>query len=150
MNKNQKILTIQQQNYLETVYDLSLEAGHTHVKDIAAKLSKSMPSVTEAMRKLAKKGYVNYDIRRNITLTELGIKIGKELAERHNILADFYSKILGCPYARAQKIACKVEHVVDKKFCSRLAGFAKFILSCEKENRKLVKEFHDYYNRPNY
>lgn len=74
MQKNLKKLTMKQQNYLEAIYELSDEQGQAHVKDIAEKLNKSMPSVTEAMRKLSEKGYVQYDVRRNVSLTDCGMQ----------------------------------------------------------------------------
>lgn len=147
MTEKLKTLSLKQQTYLETVYDLSLKGGHTHIKLIAEKLSKRMPSVTEAMRKLADKNLINYDVRKNISLTSFGWKMAKELDERHNILADFYCKILGCPFSKAQNIACKVEHIVDTTFCSRLAGFASFIRAKEDEGIELIKEFKDYYTK---
>ena len=145
MKINPKELTIHQQNYVETVYEISNEEGYTHVKDVATKLKKSMPSVSEAMRKLSRKGYVNYDVRKNISLSESGLEMAQELDKRHKILADFYSQILGCPISKAQRIACQVEHIVDTNFCSRMAGFASFLRAKENENLNIIKEFRDYY-----
>ena len=139
------MLTMKQQSYLETIYELSIEQGHTHIKDIAHKLTKSMPTVTEVMKKLSQKGYILYDVRKNISLTNTGMQMARELDERHKILADFYNKILGCPTPRAQKIACQVEHIVDTAFCSRLAGFASFLRQKETEDIDLIKEFQDHY-----
>ena len=102
MTEKLKTISLKQQTYLETVYDLSLKEGHTHIKLIAEKLSISMPSVTEAVRRLAEKKLIDYDIRKNISLTSAGWQIAKELEERHNILADFYCRILGCPFYKAQ------------------------------------------------
>ena len=147
MNKSNKNLTIQQQNYLETVYELGNEEGHAHVKDIAMKLKKSMPSVTEAMRKLSEKGYVRYDVRKNVSLTASGMQLAQELDERHKILADFYSKILGCPISKAQRIACEVEHIVDATFCYRLAVFASFLRAKEDDGIEIIQEYKDYYTQ---
>ena len=75
------------------------------------------------------------------------MQMAEELDDRHKILADFYSRILGCPISKAQKIACQVEHIVDTTFCSRLAGFASFIREKENKDLYLIKEFQDYYKR---
>ena len=147
MNEKLKTISLKQQTYLETIYDLSLKEGHTHIKLIAEKLSKRMPSVTEVMRKLAEKKLINYDVRKNVSLTSFGRKMAKELDERHNILADFYCRILGCPFSKAHKIACKVEHVVDTAFCSRLAGFASFVRTKENDGIELIEEFKEYYTK---
>ena len=142
-----KKLSVKQQVYLETIYDLSVSEGHAHVKSIADRLSISMPSVTEVMRKLADKNLINYDVRKNISLTPEGKTIAIELDKRHSVLADFFAKILGCPSSKAQTIACKVEHVVDSDFCDRLAGFADFFQDKEENGIELIKEFKEFYER---
>ena len=147
MQKKFKDISLKQQIYLETIYDLSMESGHAHVKSIAERLSNRMPSVTEAMRILAEIKLINYDVRKNVSLTEYGRKIAEELDKRHSVLADYYAKILGCPPSKAQTIACKVEHVVDEDFCARLSGFASFIRYKEEQGIELIKEFKGYYEK---
>ena len=142
-----KNISLKQQIYLETIYDLSVSEGHAHVKSIAERLSIRMPSVSEVMRKLAEKKLINYDVRKNISLTPEGKKIAIELDKRHSVLADFFAKILGCPASKAQSIACKVEHVVDSDFCDRLAGFADFFQDKEENGIELIKEFKDFYQK---
>ncbi len=147
MTEKFKNISLKQQIYLETIYDLSVSNGHAHVKSIAERLSVRMPSVTEVMRKLAEKELINYDVRKNISLSEEGKKIAIELDKRHSVLADFYAKILGCPASKAQTIACKVEHVVDSEFCDRLAEFASFIRNKEENGIELIKEFQQFYKK---
>jgi DtxR family transcriptional regulator, Mn-dependent transcriptional regulator len=142
-----KNLSLKQQIYLETIYDLSMSEGHAHVKSIAERLSIRMPSVTEVMRKLAEKKLINYDVRKNISLTVEGKRIAKELDKRHGVLADFFAKIIGCPTSKAQTIACKVEHVVDADFCDRLTGFASFFRDKEENGVELIKEFKAFYEK---
>lgn len=124
MAEKLKKISLKQQIYLETIYDLSQKEGHAHVKAIAEKLSISMPSVSEAVQKLAEKKLIKHDVRKNVSLSKEGEKIAKELDKRHRILADFFTKALGYPPDKAQSLACRVEHVVDADFCERLAGFA--------------------------
>lgn len=142
-----KNISLKQQIYLETIYDLSRGDGHAHVKLIAERLSNRMPSVTEVMRKLADKKLINYDVRKNISLTCEGKKIAKELDKRHGVLADFFAKIIGCPHSKAQAIACKIEHVVDADFCNRLQGFASFLRDKEESGMGLIKEFKEFYKK---
>jgi DtxR family transcriptional regulator, Mn-dependent transcriptional regulator len=147
MTEKFKKISLKQQIYLETIYDLSMSEGHAHVKSIAERLSIRMPSVTEVMRKLADKKLINYDVRKNISLTIEGEKLAKELDKRHSVLADFFAKILGCPASKAQTIACKVEHFVDADFCDRLAGFANFFQDKEENGVELIKEFKEFYEK---
>jgi len=147
MTEKFKNISLKQQIYLETIYDLSVNEGHAHVKSIAERLSIRMPSVTEVMHKLAEKKLINYDVRKNISLTIEGGEIAIELDKRHSVLADFFAKILGCPASKAQSIACKVEHVVDSDFCDRLAGFADFFQDKEENGIELIKEFKEFYEK---
>ncbi len=143
-------LTLHQQIYLETIHGLCKSHGHAHTKKIAEELGIKMPSVTEALRSLAEKDLINYQARKNITLTETGNKIASELEKRHNILADFFYNILGCPKTRSEEIACRVEHVIDEAFRERLAQFASFLREEMKSgDNDPIKEFQRRYNRRN-
>jgi len=120
MGKRSFQLTLPQQNYLETIHELCQRHGHAHSKAIAAKLKVTMASVTEAVQGLATLGLVNYRLRKAITLTVKGKRMAIELETRHRVLAEFFNRILGCTKKRADELACRVEHVVDKKFITRL------------------------------
>lgn len=120
-------LSLPQQNYIETIYELCLEHDHAHTKAIAEKLNVKMASVTEAMLNLADQGLVNYHARQPVTLTEEGMKFANKLHKRHKILADFFSAI-GCDSALAEKTACRVEHSIDDEVSDLI----------EKLNQKLI------------
>lgn len=120
-------LTLNQQNYIETIHHLCLTHGHAHTKAIADMLNVKMASVTEAAQGLAAIGLVNYNVRQTITLTSHGKNIAGELSKRHSILANFFNEILGYGEKRANKIACRMEHIIDPEFRIRLADFIKFM-----------------------
>ena len=105
-------LSLVQQNYIETIYSLCMEHGHAHTKDIAEALHIRMASATEVMQALSASGYINYNKRRAVTLTDKGLEIARELHRRHSILADFF-RMIGCPEDLAEEAACKVEHNID-------------------------------------
>jgi len=113
-------LSLPRQNYLETIFALCEAHGHAHGKMIAERMGVRMPSVSEALRGLAEAGLVHYRQRQAVTLTEKGMAIARELAERHAVLAAFYERILGCTRRRADELACRVEHVVDADFIRRM------------------------------
>ncbi len=127
MGEKTTSLTLNQQNYIETIYSLCLAHEHAHVKAIAQKLRIKMASVTEAMQTLASMGLVNYTVRSTITLTQAGEEIARELHGRHEVLAAFFHEILGCAPDKANSIACKVEHVIDPELRERLSGFIQFL-----------------------
>jgi DtxR family transcriptional regulator, Mn-dependent transcriptional regulator len=105
-------LSLHQQNYIETIYELCMEHEHAHTKAIADKLNIKMASVTEAMLSLAAQGLIIYHPRQPVTLTEAGIKVADKLHKRHQILANFFA-LIGCDLDSAEKTACRVEHNID-------------------------------------
>ena len=105
-------LSLPQQNYIETIYELCLVHEHAHTKAIAEKLNIRMASVTEAMLSLAAQGLVNYHARKPVTLTNAGMQVAEKLHKRHQILANFFS-LIGCNTDTAEKTACRVEHSID-------------------------------------
>ncbi len=145
MKIQQLNISLNQQNYLETIYDLCENHGHAHTKMIAEKLGIKMASVTEALRSLSQKGLVNYEVRKTITLTELGLNVATELERRHKIIADFLHNILGCPVERADEAACRIEHVIDEKLKDRFAEFAQFIKNESDNGDDLIGRFQKSY-----
>ena len=63
-------MTIAMQNYLELIYELSLDGKKARVSDIAKQLGVSKPSVNNAVVVLAKDGYVDYEKYADIKLTD--------------------------------------------------------------------------------
>jgi DtxR family transcriptional regulator, Mn-dependent transcriptional regulator len=131
-NQNFDNISLHQQEYIETIYTLckSGEHKHAHAKDIAAALNIKMPSVTEALRNLHNMGLINYEVRKAVTLTEIGEKVGVELNKRHQVFSDFFIDILGVDKERAENVACRIEHVIDKEIRE---VFSEFI-DCLKNN----------------
>lgn len=138
-------ITLNQQNYIETIYELCLEHGHAHTKTIADSMGIKMTSVTEAVRGLAVKGLVHYEARKNITLSAAGEAIARDLFKRHTILADFFCNVLGCSRDRAEGAACRIEHVIDEKLQSRWAEFAQFIKEESEKGEDLIRKFQQSY-----
>jgi len=55
----------------------------------------------------------------DVRLTSSGEKMAAEVNRRHNILARFFSLILGIEESMAQTDACKVEHVLSANTMGR-------------------------------
>ena len=141
-------LTLNQERYIETIFDLSETHGHAHTKSIAEALNIRMASVTEAIRSLSEKGLVNYQVRKTITLTKSGLMIAKRLNRRHQSFAEFFKKILGCHADEADEAACKIEHVINDHLRHRIDKFVEF--TEDEKNRdylKFVKTFQEEYKK---
>lgn len=101
------------EDYLETIFNLEKANRVARVKDIAANLKVTMPSVTGALKILKEKNLVNYEKNSFISLTKKGLKIAKVVLNKHRTLTRFLETILIIPSERAQDMACKMEHAID-------------------------------------
>ncbi len=117
---------MEKEDYLETIYNLQKENGHVRVSDIASELKLSKPSVTQMMQRLDKDGCINYQPYLPLKLTPKGKKIGKDVAEKHSVLADFFT-ILGVSKATQEKDIHGIEHFLSPITLKRLKGATKFL-----------------------
>ena len=109
------------EDYLETIYMLSLEQEAVRSIDVARHLGFSKPSVSVAMKRLRENGYVNMDDSNHLTLTETGKEIAVKVFERHNVLAG-YLRSVGVSADTAARDACRLEHVLSEESFQILKG----------------------------
>jgi Mn-dependent DtxR family transcriptional regulator len=79
------------EDYLEQIHNLIEGKGYARVVDIAKNLDISQASVTNMIQRLDAEGYVVYERYRGVVMTELGKKIGQEIARRHEVLTRLLS-----------------------------------------------------------
>lgn len=107
------------EDYLETIYMLSLEKDVVRSIDVAKHLGFSKPSVSVAMKRLRENGFVNMDDNNYLTLTDSGKAIAVKVYERHNVLIS-YLKSIGVSPETAAKDACRIEHVLSEETFQRI------------------------------
>jgi DtxR family Mn-dependent transcriptional regulator len=112
------------EDYLETIYLLEQEKDAVRVNDIAKELSISLPSVTGCIRRLARKGLLEYEKYGPIRLTPKGRRLGRGVYEKHKLLAEFFM-LLGVDEKTAVHDACLAEHILSNKTLDKLRSFVK-------------------------
>ncbi len=110
------------EDYLETILILS-KKGNVRAIDIVNELNYSKPSVSIAMKKLKENGYIEIN-NSNITLTDQGFKIAKNVYERHEIISEALIK-LGVKKETALIDACKIEHDLSEESFIAIKNFLK-------------------------
>ena len=100
------------EDYLETIYMLSLSQDSVRSIDVARHLGFSKPSVSRAMRLLREAGYVQTDENGFLQLTETGSERAQKIYERHTVLSAYLKKI-GVSDEVAVDDACKLEHYMS-------------------------------------
>ena len=131
------------EGYLQTIYELTAEKGYTRIKDIAERLRVKPASVSEMMQKLADRGYVIYEKRLFVALTEKGKKVAEDIRERREILIKFLVTI-GVPKDIAEKDACIIEHALHCETVNQLKNFVKFIENSPEVDPKWLQHFREY------
>ena len=107
-------LTSSQEDYLEAIHAIAAEGRDVCVRDIAARLSVAMPSVTGAMRRLSALGLVRHGRYDYVELTAEGKRRAAGVAGRHALLKRFLKEALGVDEKTAEADACAIEHHVSE------------------------------------
>lgn len=110
------------ENYLEAIFVLHKQTGHVRSIDIANHLDLSRPSVSKAMKKLEESGHIVMEADGEIVLTESGLRIGREIDDRHQTLLKLLIHI-GVSEDIAEEDACKIEHALSKETFAALKAF---------------------------
>lgn len=102
------------QNYLETIYILSLKQNEVHAIDVCTYLSYSRPTVSIVLRQMRENGLVTVDDLNHIHLTDEGLAIASALYERHTVISELLMS-LGVSPDIAVRDACKIEHDLSQE-----------------------------------
>jgi len=137
-------LTASLEDYLEAISQIIDEKEAVRPKDIAKRLKVSNPSVTGALRSLADKGLIKYTPYDVITLTSFGKTAATDVIRRHEVLRDFFIRVLAVEEHDADKGACKMEHSIPRVILERFIRFAEFVDVCPRGGSRWIEGF-DYY-----
>lgn len=117
------------EGYLEVILDLNEENESIRVTDLAEKLQVAKSSVNQAVTKLVELKLLAHERYGPLELTGLGEAKARKIRERHRILTQFFSEILGVDLKTAEKDACSIEHYISpitmEKLVDYLAGLIK-------------------------
>ena len=114
------------QRYIDEIYLISRKkkGGWVSNREIAESLHVEPASVTGMLEKLKKKGLIKWEPRKAIRLTEEGKKIAKQLNEIHNLLYQFFAKVLNIEDEDAiEKLSCEIEHHITRDVKNSLENF---------------------------
>ena len=126
------------EDYLEEIYRISQSGETVRVTDIAACLNVSLPSVTNALKKLSEANYIKYRPYRDIVLSEKGKSLGYFLVERNKVIREFL-KIIGSK-CNVVAEAEAIEHYLSLPTIAAFINLVKFA----KEHPLWLEEFVKY------
>lgn len=120
------------ENYLKVIFVLNIEMGRPFAKtfDIATLLGVSLPSVTEMLQKLSKRGYIDYVPRKGAILRQKYIDVAMRLLRRNRLIKRFLIDILKISRDNAYRIACQMEHIMTDEMEQKLDEFLGYPKTC--------------------
>jgi Mn-dependent DtxR family transcriptional regulator len=113
------------EDYIEQIYILIEDKGYARVSDIAEALSVHPSSVTKMVQKLDKDEYLVYEKYRGLMLTSKGMKIGKRLVYRHELLEQLL-KIIGVKDENIYNDVEGIEHHLSWDSIDRIGDLIQF------------------------
>lgn len=145
----EKKLTASMEDYLEIIYLLVQKNKLARAKDIADHLGVKKPSVTGALRVLSSLGLIKYSPYGYIDLTDEGNSKASKIFRRHEILKQFFVKILRVDPQKAEDDACKVEHAISDSTLEKLVNFMHFIEHCPRTGFDWLNLLENYCQKGN-
>ncbi len=110
------------ENYLEVLYDLSLEGEPIRTTSIAQALALSPASVTEMVQRLASEGFLEYKRYHGVHLTPKGIAMATDVRRKRRLLQVFLINVLGLELELAEEEAHRIEHAISTEVEDRLCA----------------------------
>lgn len=110
------------EDYLETIYSLSLENKTVRAIDIARDRGFSRPSVSIALKKLISDKLITVSEDGNITLTKTGTQLALQTYDRHLTISQLLLS-MGVSKETAYEDACKMEHSVSDETLEKIKIF---------------------------
>ena len=97
------------EDHLERIQELVDRKGYARVSDIADSLGLSKSAVSNMVRRLAARGFVNYEKYRGFTLTPQGQAVASHIKVRHQTLTELL-QLLGLSPATVEQEVEVIEH----------------------------------------
>ena len=129
------------EDYLEAIFHIIAQKQVARAKDISKRLKVGASSVTGALRSLADRGLINYAPYDVITLTGKGTTAAEDVVRRHEVLRDFFVKVLAIDGDEADEAACRMEHSITKSILERFIEFAEFLEVCPRGGAEWLAGF---------
>jgi DtxR family transcriptional regulator, manganese transport regulator len=113
------------EDHLERIQELVDQKGYARVADIATSLHLSRSAVSNMVRRLARRGFVNYERYRGLTLTAEGKAVAQHISVRHQTLTELLQLLGLSPETIEQEVEVIEHHLRPEtlKVFSKLVRF---------------------------
>lgn len=120
-------MTTSEENYLKVIYHLSnLSPKGVNTNAIAAMLDTKASSVTDMLKKLSEKDWINYQKYQGVSLTYKGKLNAKIIVRKHRLWEVFLVEKLGFAWDEVHEVAEELEHIKSEKLINQLDQFLNY------------------------
>ncbi|MDR4889893.1 metal-dependent transcriptional regulator [Fredinandcohnia sp. QZ13] len=116
------MISAKRETYLLEIYANLNEEGFTRVSQLAKSLNVSVPSASKMAKKLKEDGLIEFQRYGNLTLTEKGNRLAKELALNHEVLSRFF-QLIKVEDEEIEKEVKKIESHISSDVIKKLDDF---------------------------
>ncbi|MGA2656725.1 MAG: iron dependent repressor, metal binding and dimerization domain protein [Verrucomicrobiota bacterium] len=134
--------SVSMEDHLERIQQLVALKGYARVADIAQSLGRSRPAVSNMVRRLAGRGFVNYEKYRGLTLTPEGRAVAEHVKARDRTLTALL-ELLGLSPETVEEEVEAIEHHLRPETLKVLSRLVQFWQS----HRSQLQAFLDYCRR---
>jgi DtxR family Mn-dependent transcriptional regulator len=113
-----------EENYLKAIYKITERDGKSaSTNAIAAEMNTAAASVTDMIKRLSAKDFLNYEKSKGVTLSTEGERQAKQLIRKHRIWEVFLCEKLGYTWDECHDLAEQLEHIQSPDLIVRLDDF---------------------------
>ena len=112
-----------EEDYLKALYHLEMEFDSVSTNSIADYLDMKPSSVTDMLKKLAEKKFINYQKYKGTSLTNKGKLIALSIIRKHRLWETFLVDKLGFGWDQVHIIAEQLEHIKSEELIENLDNF---------------------------
>lgn len=111
------------EDYLKTIYDLTVSSERATTNQIAERMGVTPASVTNMIQKLSNTHppLLDYRKHRGVKLSPEGEKVALEIIRHHRLLEMFLQQTLGYSWDEVHEEADRLEHVISEEMEERIA-----------------------------
>ncbi len=116
-----------EENYLKVIFRLSeINEGGISTNSVAEMMQTKAASVTDMLKKLSSKGWIDYQKYQGVTLTPSGEKIALNTIRKHRLWETFLVNKLNFQWDEVHDIAEQLEHIDSSILINKLDEFLDF------------------------
>ena len=112
-----------EEDYLKALYHLQAESNTVTTNSVADYLKMKLSSVTDMLKKLAEKNYVNYQKYKGTSLSKKGKLVALQIIRKHRLWETFLVDKLNFGWGQVHLIAEQLEHIKSEELIEKLDAF---------------------------